>query len=127
MPKCPRSSGPPRSVFGTGTLTSPERAGGGKKRTDLVEILLAGAALNARGDIDRDGAGNAHRLGQQLGGQSSREHPWAAPGPAGDQIPVEGEAVAARQRVRPARRLRIEQQQIRDLLVARGGDHVLGS
>src|SRR6266850_6334486 len=114
MPKCPRSSGPPRSVFGTGTLTSPERAGGGKKRTDLVEILLAGAALNARGDIDRGGAGNAHRLGQQLSGQPPRQHPRTAPGPAGDQSPVEGEAVAARQSVGAVWRLRIEQQQIRD-------------
>ena len=42
----------------------------------------------------------------------------------GDQMPIEGEPVAARQRIDPARRLRIEQQHVGDLVVARGGEHV---
>src|SRR6266446_3149282 len=101
-----------------------ERAGDRKEGVDLIQVLGPAAALDAGGHIDRGGAGNAHRLGQQLSGQPPRQHPRAAPGPPGDQSPVEGETVTARQSVRPARRLRIEQQQVRDLLVPSGGEHV---
>ena len=51
----------------------------------------------------------------------------AAPLRADKQAPVEGEAVAARQGVGPARRLGVEQQQVGDILVAAGRGDVLGT
>src|SRR5260370_42263447 len=127
MPKWPRSSGPPRKVFGTCIVTPSDRgppartragrprsllkrAGGGEKGADLIEVLYSGATLDAGGDIDRDRTGNTDRLGQHLGGQAARQHPWAAPRPLRDQPPVESQTVAARQSIGPARRLRVEQQ-----------------
>ena len=51
----------------------------------------------------------------------------AAPLRADKQAPVEGEAVAARHGVGPARRLGVEQQQVGDILVAAGRGDVLGT
>src|SRR5271166_5126871 len=99
----------PKAVRNLHPRSSPERAGGGEKSADLVEILFPRMALDTGRDIDRCGTRNPHRLWQQFDGQATRQHPLAAPGSAGDQRPVEGETVAARQRVRPARRLRVEQ------------------
>ncbi len=42
----------------------------------------------------------------------------------GDQVPIEGEPVAAGQRIDAARRLCIEQQHVGICFVARGGEHV---
>src|SRR5271163_4027141 len=105
--------------------SSPERVGSGEKSADLVEILFAGTALDTGRDIDRCGTGNPYCLRQQFGGQATRQHPFAAPGSARDQLPVEGEAVAARQRVPPARRLRVKQQQAGGFLVSNCATHVL--
>src|SRR6516165_2556552 len=104
---------------------SPQRAGGGEKSADLVEILFAGTALDAGRDIDRCGTGYPYCLRQQFGGQATRQHPLAAPGSASDQPPIEGEAITARQRVPPARRLRVKQQQVGGLLVLSRATHVL--
>src|SRR5713226_1649796 len=144
MPKWPRSSGPPRKVFGT-CISHTSRAakcttetwrarrkagvlecsGGGEEGADFVDILLPGAVLDAGGNIDRYRTGNTDRLGQHLGGQAAGQHPWAAPRPIRDQPPVESQTVAPRQSIRLARRLRVEQQQIRDIFIARGAEHVL--
>jgi len=71
--------------------------------------------------------GNPHRFRQQRRIQAAREHPRPAPLRADKQAPVEGEAVAARHGVGPARRLGVEQQQIGDILVAGGHGDVLGT
>src|SRR6266851_5948512 len=155
MPKWPRSSGPPRKVFGTcivyplakrrcttetrrarrkKVILPPcppclrgelKRASGGEEGENLVRILHSGTALDAGGNIDRRRTGNTDRLGQHLCGQTAGQHPWAAPRPIRDQPPVESQTVAPRQSIRLARRLRVEQQQIRDIFIARGAEHVL--
>ena len=110
---------------------------GGPRRTDLRRSdkpratarnarIFAGSLSPGRCSTPDEtstarGAGNAHRLGQQFRGQAARQHPRPPPVAAGDQLPVEGEPVAAGQRVGPARRLGVEQQQVGDVLVARRG------
>src|SRR6516165_10350506 len=86
----------PEGVRDPHPRSSLQRAGGGEKSADLVEILFAGTALDAGRDIDRCGTGNPYCFRQQFGGQATRQHPLAAAGSAGDQPPIEGEAIAAR-------------------------------
>src|SRR5215831_8827178 len=70
-------------------------AGGSEQGADLARVLDARTAFDARGDIDRGSARNANRLGQQLGGQAARQHPWKRPRSAGDQPPIKSQAIAA--------------------------------
>ena len=65
-----------------------------------------------------------NRLRQQLGGQPARQHPRSAPRTIRDQRPVESEAIAAGKSVAAQRRLCVEQQNIGDILVASGAEHI---
>src|SRR6202007_1810739 len=130
MPKCPRSSGPPRSVFGTcinsssraqnaprrgrghGEKATLEGASGGEESADLVGVLHSGRIFDAGGNVDRRGAGNSHSLRQQLGGNPASQQPRPPPVPPGNQSPIECQTIAARQRICTARRFCIKQQQV---------------
>ena len=54
--------------------------------------------------------------------EPARQHPRQPPVAAGDQLPIEGEPVAAGQRIGAARRLGVEQQHVGRVFVARGGE-----
>ena len=92
-----------------------EGLGAGQEGRDPRRTLHPGRRLDTGGDIDRPGAADAYRLGQVVRIEPARQHPRAPPALPGEEPPVEGQRVAAGQRVGHLRgRPGVEQQPLGD-------------
>ena len=92
------------------------RARGAYERADLVRILVAGRALDAGGDVDAGRPGDAQRLRHVLRIEPAGKHERHRGIEVLEQVPVEALAEPARPG-RIARRARVEQQAVGDLVI----------
>src|SRR6476646_7634405 len=76
-------------------MTTLYRLCGLKEALDESRVLLAGARLDARGDVDDGGPGGADGLGHVVGVEAARQDEGHVLLDAGEHAPIEGRAVPA--------------------------------